>query len=80
VFYLQVLFDYDAETEDEMTIREGQVVAVLDDSDGFLFRFLPQTNLLYHPFCLKYNYSRYFQGITQDGQMGKFPSIFVEAV
>lgn len=30
----QVLFDYDAETEEELTIREGQVVAVLNEADG----------------------------------------------
>lgn len=52
----QVLFDYDAEAEEELTIREGQIVAVLDEADG------------------------YFRGINHDGQVGKFPSIFVEAM
>jgi len=51
----RVLFDYDAEAEEELTIREGQIVAVLDEADG------------------------YFRGINNDGQVGKFPSIFVEA-
>jgi len=51
----RVLFDYDAETEEELTIREGQIVAVLNESDG------------------------YYKGINQEGQVGKFPSIFVAA-
>jgi len=51
----RVLFDYDAEASEELTIREGQIVAVLDESDG------------------------YFRGVNNEGQVGKFPSIFVEA-
>ena len=30
----RVLFDYDAEAAEELTIREGQIVAVLDEADG----------------------------------------------
>ena len=51
----RVLFDYDAEAAEELTIREGQIVAGLDESDG------------------------YFRGVNNEGQVGKFPSIFVEA-
>jgi len=36
IVIFEVLFAYDAEAEDELTIREGQIVAVLDESDGCL--------------------------------------------
>jgi len=52
----QALYNYEAEDETELTIKEGEVLHVLTETDGWYY------------------------GKNSQGQLGNFPSNFVEPV
>ncbi|CAG8591516.1 1767_t:CDS:10 [Acaulospora morrowiae] len=53
-----VLYDYDAEADDEISLREGEIITVLDKTDG----------------------EGWWKGRNDNGQVGIFPSTFVEEI